>query len=286
MKKKLRKFVNGGYSTVDSENPVPSIDEDVRSRAMKFVENASEESRDIGAPVTRSASKSTSKVAETVAPPTKPAVDMEAEKARIAEIGKKQALERVYPEEMIGGGAGKLLQMAGKRLSSKIATDRAAKQAAEAATKKATRKSEEGFDPSETLEALKPTRTRTIKGKEMPIRQNTPKFKEDKIPMSVKDVRNKSGKKVPVKRDNEDMGDGGSGAFKRGGKVSKTDMKKAGFYDKGTTKSERQKIVSKVTTKPQRIAMVEKAFSTKNMKSGGMASRRADGCAIRGKTRA
>jgi hypothetical protein len=237
MKKKLRKFVNGGYSTVDSENPVPSIDEDVRSRAMKFVENASEESRDIGAPVTRSDSKSTSKVAETVAPPTKPAVDMKAEKTRIAEIGKKQALERVYPEEMIGGGAGKLLQMAGKRLSSKIATDRAAKQTAEAATKKATRKSEEGFDPSETLEALKPIRTRTIKGKEMPIRQNKPKFKETNSPMSVKDVKNKSGKKVPVKRENEDMGDGGSGAFKRGGKVS-------------------------------------------------LASRRADGCAIRGKTRA
>ena len=74
--------------------------------------------------------------------------------------------------------------------------------------------------------------------------------------------------------------------FKAGGKVSKLDMQKAGFYDKGKTKSERQKIVSKVTTKPQRIAIVEKAFSTKNMKSGGMASKRADGCAIKGKTRA
>jgi hypothetical protein len=237
MKKKLRKFVNGGYSTVDPENPVPSIDEDVRSRAMKFVENASEESRDIGAPVTRSASKSTSKVAETVVPPTKPAVDMEAEKARIAEINKKQRLEGVYPEEMIGGGVGKLLQMAGKRLSSKIATDRAAKEAAEAATKKATRKSEEGFDPSEALDVLKPTRTRTIKGKEMPIRQNKPKFKEDNSPMSVKDVRNKSGKKVPVKRDNEDMGDGGSGAFKRGGKVSSASRRADGCAIRGKTRA-------------------------------------------------
>jgi hypothetical protein len=279
MKKKLRKFANGGYSTVDPENPVPSIDEDVRSRAMKFVENASEESRDIGAPVTRSASKSTSKVAETVAPPTKPAVDMEAEKARITEINKNQGLIGVHPEDYMGAG---LLKGALKKV-----VDMSAKRATkEAATRNAARKSEEGLNPSEALEALKPIRTRTIKGKEMPIRQNTPKFKEDKSPMSVKDVRNKSGKKVPVKRDNEDMGDGGSGAFKRGGTVSKADMKKAGFYDKGTTKSERQKIVSKVTTKPQRIAMVEKAFSTKNMKSGGMASRRADGCAIRGKTRA
>jgi hypothetical protein len=162
---------------------------------------------------------------------------MEAEKARIAEIGKKQALERVYPEEMIGGGAGKLLQMAGKRLSSKIATDRAAKQAAEAATKKTTRKSEEGFDPSEALDALKPTRTRTIKGKEMPIRQNTPKFKEENSPMSVKDVKNKSGKKVPVKRDNEDMGDGGSGAFKRGGKVSSASRRADGCAIRGKTRA-------------------------------------------------
>jgi hypothetical protein len=77
--------------------------------------------------------------------------------------------------------------------------------------------------------------------------------------------------------------------MKKGGTVSKLDMQKAGFYDKDKTKSERQKIVKKVTTKPQRIAIVEKAFSSKNMKSGGSvssASRRADGCAIRGKTRA
>jgi hypothetical protein len=32
--------------------------------------------------------------------------------------------------------------------------------------------------------------------------------------------------------------------------------------------------------------MVEKLFSAKKMKAGGMASKRADGCAIRGKTRA
>jgi hypothetical protein len=77
--------------------------------------------------------------------------------------------------------------------------------------------------------------------------------------------------------------------MKKGGKVSKADMQKAGFYDKGKTKSERQKIVKKVTTKPQRVAIVEKAFSTKNMKAGGKvssASKRADGCVIRGKTRA
>ena len=73
--------------------------------------------------------------------------------------------------------------------------------------------------------------------------------------------------------------------FKAGGKVSKV-LKSSGFYAKGTTKSEREKIVSKATTKPQRLAMVEKLFSAKKMKAGGMASKRADGIAIRGKTRA
>lgn len=75
--------------------------------------------------------------------------------------------------------------------------------------------------------------------------------------------------------------------FKAGGKVSKEVMEKAGFYDKDKNKQERQKIVNKVTTKPQRVAMVEKMFSSKNMKSGGTvsASSRADGCAQRGKTK-
>ena len=62
-------------------------------------------------------------------------------------------------------------------------------------------------------------------------------------------------------------------------------LEKAGFYDKGKTKSEREKIVSKVTTKPQRLGIVEKLFSAKKMKSGGMASKRADGMAIKGKTK-
>ena len=73
------------------------------------------------------------------------------------------------------------------------------------------------------------------------------------------------------------------------GSISKAIMQKAGFYDKGKTEKERQDIVKKVTTKPQRVAIVEKVFSTKNMSKGGKvgsASKRADGCAIRGKTKA
>ena len=98
MKKKMRKFADGGVT----EGQNPNIDDDTRSRAMKFVEDASEESRDIGAPVTRSASKSSSKVSQTVAP-AKPTVDMDAEKARMDDLVKKQALERVEPENFVPG---------------------------------------------------------------------------------------------------------------------------------------------------------------------------------------
>jgi len=69
------------------------------------------------------------------------------------------------------------------------------------------------------------------------------------------------------------------------GKVTKS-LKDAGFYDAGKKKSERLHIINKVTTKPQRIEMVDKMFSAKKMAKGGTASSRADGCAVRGKTRA
>ena len=76
--------------------------------------------------------------------------------------------------------------------------------------------------------------------------------------------------------------------YKTGGKVAthKKTLEKAGFYDKGKTKSDREKIVKRSTTKPERIEMFEKIFSTKRMNAGGMASKRADGCAVRGKTKA
>ena len=78
-----------------------------------------------------------------------------------------------------------------------------------------------------------------------------------------------------------------SPAMKKGGSVSpsKKVLEKSGFYDKDKTKSEREKIVGKVTTKPQRVKMVEKMLSTKKMKSGGSVSKRADGVAIKGKTK-
>ena len=45
--------------------------------------------------------------------------------------------------------------------------------------------------------------------------------------------------------------------------VTKKALEKAGFFDKSKTKAEREKIVSKMTTKPERISMVEKLLSVR-----------------------
>jgi hypothetical protein len=47
-------------------------------------------------------------------------------------------------------------------------------------------------------------------------------------------------------------------------------LKKAGFYEEGKSKPERLKIVNQATTKPERVQIVEKLFSAKNMKEGGL----------------
>ena len=212
MKKKMRKFSEGGFETAVGENP--NISEDTRSKAMKFVENASEESRDIGAPVTRSAAKTSSKISQTVAP-AKPAVDMDKERTRIKEIQDKQKLDTVSPElDLLPIGkvaAGTAALYAGARaIGKKILANRAEKEIARTVTNKA--------------------------GKEIPVKQG----KMDITPSpKAGEFTNKSGKQIKVNRGNEGMvDDGGSGMFKRGGAVRSS------------------------------------------------ASRRADGCAIRGKTRA
>ena len=71
------------------------------------------------------------------------------------------------------------------------------------------------------------------------------------------------------------------GYMKKGG-LTKS-LKKAGFY--GADKNKRLDIIDKVTTKPQRVAMVDKMLLTKNMAKGGSASKRADGCCVKGKTK-
>jgi hypothetical protein len=46
-------------------------------------------------------------------------------------------------------------------------------------------------------------------------------------------------------------------------------LKKSGFYEAGKKKSERLSIINKVTTKPQRIEMVDKLFLAKKVAKGG-----------------
>jgi hypothetical protein len=303
MRKKMRKFSEGGFTPEQdkwlggADRTDPYILARMRSAHPDAPASAKETSDDYdpyGAtkqetsfdldPYGAAGKSSVVKPKSVVSTPAAPKVDMDAERKRMEELTQKQGLIKVHPEDYFNP-AGALKAVLRKTVG--MAAKRAETAAANSAAKNATRRAEEGLNPSEALEKLKPTRNVSVNGKEIPVRQGTPSFNKSSEGMGVKDVTNKSGQKIPVKRSMDDMiDDGGAGAFKRGGKVSKTDMKKAGFYDKGKTKSERQKIVSKVTTKPQRIAIVEKAFSTKNMKAGGMASRRADGCAIRGKTRA
>jgi hypothetical protein len=55
----------------------------------------------------------------------------------------------------------------------------------------------------------------------------------------------------------------------KGGGIAQS-LKKAGFYEEGKGKPERLKIVGQVTTKPQRMEMVEKMFSSKKIKGGGL----------------
>lgn len=200
----------------------------------EFTTNIKEPSTPVTKTVTKTSVTAAPKSAVTT--PAAPKVDMEAERARIKEIQDKQKLESVHPEDYINP-AGFLKGMFKQVVKSGV--KRAETATANAAAKNVTRKAEEGFNPSEALDTLKPTRNVSVKGKDIPVKQGNPSFGGSTQGMGVKEATNKSGKKIPVKRQQEEMlDDGGSGAFKRGGVVRSS------------------------------------------------ASRRADGCAIRGKTRA
>ena len=56
--------------------------------------------------------------------------------------------------------------------------------------------------------------------------------------------------------------------MKKNATIAKS-LKKAGFYEAGKKKSERLNIINDVTTKPQRMKMVDKMFIEKKFKDGG-----------------
>jgi len=250
MKKKLRKFAEGGFQTKMGRNEGASIDDDVRARAMKSVEgldgikgsDIADETGTVKGSIKRneygdlydSAMKATPKVTSKATPKATAAPAMPAEeKERIANIGKKQKLEGVYPEEMIGGGGVKLLQVAGTKLAGKIATDRAAKQAAETAVKKQTRRNEEGFDPADALAAREKVKTDELIKKAQ---------RQTRIPKNISKAEQEARKERYLSTGPMEDAFGTGSQFKRG------------FKSGGSVKSS--------------------------------ASSRADGCAIRGKTRA
>ena len=220
-RRKMRKFVEGGSS----------IDEDVRARAMKFVEDASEESRNVGTPVTRAASKSTSSVSKTVAPPAKssapaksPAPAMPAEeKERMESLVKKQALERVSPEDyLLPGGALKGALKGVVRAGEK-----------KLAKSEANRKTSEGFSPTEALAAREKVKTDELIKKAQ---------KQTRIPKNISKAEQEARKERYLSTGPMEDAFGTGSQFKRG------------FKSGGSVKMS--------------------------------ASKRADGCAIRGKTRA
>lgn len=158
MKKKIRKFQEGGFSAEQEEwlggadrtdpyilarmrRAVP----DKKPMALKENLSGSEELRDeTGATSKIRRNTETGDLYSTEAPTPKPSVAkpsvkpaatgpskeaIDAEKKRMEDIGKKQGLKGFYPEEMlIGGGGLKVLREAGKALASKIAGNRALKE--------------------------------------------------------------------------------------------------------------------------------------------------------------
>jgi hypothetical protein len=225
-------------------NEGASIDDEVRSNAMKFVEDASEESRDIGAPVTRSAAKSSSKVSQTVAPPkadvpySKPAGDY---------VNPEKGLEKVYPEQMIGGGAGKLLQMAGKNLSTKLAVNRAANR----------------IDKNDVAEIAVRNRAANIRGDANDAASTAVRTRANKLQNEANDTAEIAVRSRANKMQNE-----------------ANDIKEAKLRMRA----------SKANDEASKNVRARANKALEGMKAGGSvrssASRRADGCAIRGRTRA
>jgi hypothetical protein len=266
VKRKMRKFAEGGFSAAQEEwlGGADRTDPYILARMRSAVPDTPEKSpmgddspagktgygEQNDLPETETVTKTT--VSRTPARTTKPAAKPSApampaeEKERIANIGKKQALERVTPEEMlIGGGGLKVLRAAGKKLADKIASGRT-----------------KTYSQAE-FDAMTPKLSGPSASSKTPaLPSPTPKLPYDKA-----GARSRARAERAETRDE---------AMRRenAGRYGVTDFSAPGF---GALRDRMMKKGGKV-----------KAKST--YKSGGSvkssASRRADGCAIRGKTRA
>ena len=242
MKKKMRKFAEGGFETKMGRNEGASIDDDVRARAMKSVEgldgikgsDIADETGTVKGSIKRNeygdlydsemkAPKVTTPVSKTPAKPTPKGESADEYKTRMEGLTKKQALERVEPENYIPGTG--LLKNIVKR-------------------------------------GLK-----TITRDALPA------------PSTVKQLENKATKMLPYDK-------AGVMAKKRGERATSRDveMKRGNARNYGID-PDAPGSASALESLRKNIGSGEFA-----MKKGGSvkssASRRADGCAIRGKTRA
>lgn len=234
-KRKMRKFAEGDYVSTEGANP--NIDDDVRARALKFVESASESSRDMGAPVTVTKTK-TSVTAPAKTMPTKPSVDMDAERARMEGLVKKQALERVEPENYVPGPGlvrGLLKNVMSKGMKTVGREALAAPATVKMLENKATKMLP--YDKASDLAAKRAARA------------------------TARDVEMKRGNARNYGLDPDDLSQSTLDSLRKNIGAGEFTMKKGG-----------------------------KVKAKSSYKSGGSvkssASRRADGCAIRGKTRA
>lgn len=163
MKKKIRKFQEGGFSAEQEEwlggadrtdpyilarmrRAVPDKKPMASTMASTMGDANTGELRDETGEVSKNIrrntetgdlystenapAKTTTATKSTAAKPTGPSKEaIDAEKKRMEDIGKKQGLQGFYPEEMlIGGGGLKILKEAGKKLASKIAGNRELKE--------------------------------------------------------------------------------------------------------------------------------------------------------------
>jgi hypothetical protein len=250
MKKKIRKFQEGGFSAAQEEwlGGADRTDPYILARMRRAVPDEKSSSSESGddspagksgygeeneLPTTTrvtkpSASKPSAPASKPTAPAAKPPVRSQEETDRLAALGKKQALKGFYPEEyLIGGGALKALQVAGRNLAGKLAGNRALKE---------------------------------YKVPQLPA--PTPKLSYDKAgAMAKKRADRAAAREETMRKENAE-------------RYGVTDTEAPGY---GALRDAFMKKGGKVKAKT-------------SYKSGGSvkssASKRADGCAIRGKTRA
>jgi hypothetical protein len=175
MKKKMRKFAEGGeldFETKQGKNE--AISDETREKARKFVEDKEDKEESIKPKATSKASTPTVKASKAETKSESKAETAEENKERMEGLTKKQALEKVEPENYIPG-PGMLKGM----------------------FKNAVRAGEKEVARTVTTKA----------GKDIPVKHSKPDFSgEAKEGMGVKSVKNKSGKEIPVTK----MKSGGS----------------------------------------------------------------------------